>query len=139
MEAEDQLSNNKASKDTVDALERELKSKIQTIGTLKHDVVQLQGHLSEALQKLKAAGATGESVDRSVISNLLVQFLSCKKDEKKSRDILKIIASLLKLSAEDEVKIGLSADQSQVDTAKGSTDASFTDMWIAFLYKEAGL
>ena len=140
--AEHELANTKASFEKMENLELELKLKVQMIGTLKHDIAELQSHLSEALQKLKASGATGDAVDRSVISNLLVQFLSCKNDDKRAREILKVISSFLRLSKDDQAKIGLT--ENQADTAnspdgKTSSDASFTDMWITFLYKEAGL
>lgn len=53
--------------DAVDAkpLKKELAEKTALIGQLRHDIVQLQSHLSEAMRYMKQ-GSSEDSVDRYV-------------------------------------------------------------------------
>lgn len=121
-----------SSKDT-GKLESLVSSKDLEIQKLKHDIASLQSHLSEAMRRLKS-GLNSDIVDKKLISNLFVQFLSLPRGDTKKFEILDVISGILDLSTSDKVKIGLL--NQKVDSPQEST---FTDMWISFLYKEAGV
>ena len=108
-------------------------SKDSEIQKLKHDISSLQSHLSEAMRRLKS-GLNSDIVDKKLISNLFVQFLSLPRGDSKKFEILDVISGILDLSQSDKVKIGLLHDK--IESPQEST---FTDMWISFLYKEAGV
>jgi predicted RNase H-like nuclease (RuvC/YqgF family) len=108
-------------------------SKDSEIQKLKHDISSLQSHLSEAMRRLKS-GLNSDIVDKKLISNLFVQFLSLSRGDSKKFEILDVISGILDLSKSDKVKIGLLHDK--IESPQEST---FTDMWISFLYKEAGV
>ena len=141
MTCEKNLSDLDLNKNSIQHLQSEIQDKNGLIGKLKHDVLQLQSHLSEAMKRLKS-GSDDEFVDKKLITNLFVQFLSLSQGDGKKYEILQIISSILNLNSLDQMKIGLlksspttSLNKSQEPTAP----ASFTDMWITFLYKEAGI
>lgn len=119
-------------------LEAELLLKNELIVKLKHDVAQLQSHLSEAMKRLKD-GVNDDRVDRHLVTNLFVQFLSYPMGDARKFEILGVIAGILRLSDEDRVRIGLSRGNRAVSSSgQPSEENSFTDMWIAFLFREAG-
>jgi hypothetical protein len=70
------------------------------------------------------------------MTNLLVQFLSTPRGDSKRFEMLSVIGSILRLSDEDKVKIGLMR-QSRADAAPKSPvgSESLTDLWISFLLK----
>jgi len=108
-------------------------SKDSEIEQLKHDIASLQSHLSEAMRRLKS-GLNSDIVDKKLISNLFVQFLSLGRGDSKKFEILDVISGILDFSKSDKVKVGLLNDK--IESPQEST---FTDMWISFLYKEAGV
>ncbi|KAJ3358090.1 hypothetical protein HDU91_005321 [Kappamyces sp. JEL0680] len=87
-------------------LEKELAEKTALIGQLRHDIVQLQSHLSEAMRYMKQ-GTAEDGVDRKLISNLLIGFVTAKYGDPKRFEILSVIGSILKLSEDEKAKVGL--------------------------------
>ena len=114
-------------------LESLVGSKDSEIEKLKHDIASLQSHLSEAMRRLKS-GLNSDIVDKKLISNLFVQFLSLSRGDSKKFEILDVISGILDFSKSDKVRVGLLHDK--INSPQEST---FTDMWISFLYKEAGV
>lgn len=87
------------------------------IGQLRRDIVQLQSHLNEAMRYMKQ-GSADESVDRQVliivlicvrrlVSNLIIGFLTTKHGDPKRFEILGLMGTILKLSDDEKVKVGL--------------------------------
>eukprot|EP00842_Homolaphlyctis_polyrhiza_P002551 jgi/Hompol1/3297/HPOL_006457-RA len=102
------------------------------------------------MRRMRSGGAE-ESVDRKLIANLIVGFLSASRGDSKRFEILNLISSVLKFSDEEKFKVGLSRTQGASQSLAGavpstsgasgggtgsSTGVSFTDMWISFLLKE---
>ena len=134
LEAESKLLKYKSEATDSTQLLSQVSSKDSEIQKLKHDIANLQSHLSEAMRRLKT-GLNSDIVDKKLISNLIVQFLSLPRGDSKKFEILDVISGILDLSTSDKVKVGLLNDN--VDSPKESS--TFTDMWISFLYKEAGI
>ncbi|KAJ3308792.1 hypothetical protein HDU76_003809 [Blyttiomyces sp. JEL0837] len=99
--------------------------------------ISLETYLSEAIRR---AAAADNQVDRRLISNLIVQFLSTNRGDSKRFEMLQVIASVLRLSDEDKVKIGLLrkvGPSAQAGSPLTPANESFTDLWITFLMREA--
>lgn len=128
--------------------EAELQAKNVLIGKLRHDLLQLQSHLSEAMKRMRS-GNVDDSVDRKLMANLLVGFINAPRGDSKRFEILGLISSVLKFSDDEKFKVGLARRPSAVpgsfdkDQSPLSPNAptqaaseSFMDMWISFLLKE---
>jgi chromosome segregation ATPase len=109
----------KSHKDIV-SLEQELQQKTELIGKLRHDVVQLQSHLSEAMRCMKK-GNSEDTVDKKLIANLIIGFVTLAHGDTKRYEILQLIASILKLSDEEKQKLGLLRTETTPTKLKAST------------------
>lgn len=70
--------------------------------------MQLQSHLSDALRHLKNVSASNDTtVDRRLISNLLMAFLCTPSGDTKRFDILNLIVSVLQFTEEEKFRVGL--------------------------------
>ena len=69
-------------------------------------VIQLQSHLSEAMKRMRS-GANEAFVDRQLLSNLVVGFISAPRGTSKPFEILNVIANILKFTDEEKEKVGL--------------------------------
>jgi hypothetical protein len=69
--------------------------------------VILNEHLTKALRLLKRASPTS-TVDKQVMTNFLLQFLSLPREDTKRFEILNLIASILEWSEEQRQRAGLS-------------------------------
>lgn len=67
-------------------------------------VIQLQTLLSEAMRRMRN-GNGEESVDRKLVSNLLVSFISAPRGDGKRYEMLGLISNVLKFSEDDKVKV----------------------------------
>jgi hypothetical protein len=94
----------KAAKATVEAtqkqleralpFESEVKEKNLLIGKLRHEAVTLNEHLTKALRILKK-GRPEDNVDRQIITNYFLHFLSIDRSDPKKFEALQLIAALL--------------------------------------------
>ncbi|CEJ02400.1 hypothetical protein RMCBS344292_16406 [Rhizopus microsporus] len=121
--------------------EKEIKEKNLLIGKLRHEAIILNEHLVEAMRKLKEE-ASEDSVDRQLISNLLIGFLNTPRGDRKRYDILTIIANVLHLTEEEKEQIGLLRPKQSLGSPPPTAieqpaTESFTDAWISFLLKES--
>jgi chromosome segregation ATPase len=103
-----------------ESLEQELQQKTELIGKLRHDVVQLQSHLSEAMRCMKK-GTSEDTVDKKLIANLIIGFVTLSYGDTKRYEILQLIASILKLSDEEKQKLGLLRAETSPTKGKAST------------------
>ncbi|KAI9004790.1 hypothetical protein BC832DRAFT_558265 [Gaertneriomyces semiglobifer] len=122
------------SENEMETLRKDVAEKNAAIGKLRRDVIQLQSHLSEAMQRLRSSPS--ESVDRTLIVNLLVSFLQLQRGDPKRFQTLSVISSVLGFTDEEKVKVGLMKPAAgwRAEEVQGE---SFTDMWIGFLLKES--
>ncbi|PSN64084.1 hypothetical protein BS50DRAFT_576703 [Corynespora cassiicola Philippines] len=111
--AEDAAASSKATleatkKDLERALpfEKEVKEKNLLIGKLRHEAVTLNEHLTKALRILKK-GRPEDNVDRQIITNYVLHFLSIDRSDPKKFEALQLIAALLGWTDEQREQAGL--------------------------------
>ncbi len=129
---------------SLDELQTELVEKNGIIGKLRHDVIVLQNHLNESLKRLKESSENSvSSMDRRILTNLFVQFLSLPQRDTKRYEILKIMAEMLSFSDGEKEKVGLIRPREKLPrTGSDATSPidkgeKFTDLWVEFLMREA--
>ena len=84
--------------------------------------VILNEHLTKALRLLKRASPSS-SVDKQVITNFLLQFLSLPREDTKRFEILNLISSILEWNDEQRQKAGLARSASK-DTGFRRTNSN---------------
>ncbi|GAA6056136.1 hypothetical protein JCM3770_006012 [Rhodotorula araucariae] len=141
------------------ALTKEVKEKNLLIGKLRHEAVILNEHLTEALRRLKKDSGEN-SVDRRLVSNVLITFLNTPRGDAKRFEMLQLISSILSWSDDQREKVGLqrasgslssssisggrgAAGKGHARSGKGKADdegvenESFSNLFIEFLLKES--
>lgn len=93
-----------------EALEREVKEKNLFIGKLRHEAVILNEHLTESLRQIRRESSEA-LVDRRLVTNLVLQFLSFPRADTKRFEVLKLMASVLQWDDEQREKAGLQRNQ----------------------------
>ncbi|KAJ4357889.1 uncharacterized protein N0V89_002466 [Didymosphaeria variabile] len=106
----------KASKTTLDTtqkeleravpFEKEVKEKNLLIGKLRHEAVTLNEHLTKALRILKK-GRPEDNVDRQIVTNYFLHFLSIDRSDPKKFEALQLISALLGWTDEQKEQAGL--------------------------------
>ncbi|KAI8603817.1 hypothetical protein EDD21DRAFT_368018 [Dissophora ornata] len=152
--AEEQLRHLTLDVEKARLLEKEVKDKNQTIGRLRHEAVIQQGHLNEAMRRLKEENSQN-TVDIPLISNLFISFLNIPRGDQKRFEILQLISGVLKFTDEQREQAGLIRKASSglgamTPTTSGSRSPSmeqmrqhqepkesFIDMWASFLIRES--
>ncbi|KZZ97188.1 golgi matrix protein [Ascosphaera apis ARSEF 7405] len=86
--------------------EKEVREKNLLIGKLRHEAVTLNEHLTKALKFLKK-GRVEDNVDRHLVTNYLLQFLSLDRSDPKKFQVLQLIGALLGWSDEEKEQAGL--------------------------------
>ncbi|KAK2854384.1 hypothetical protein FQN49_005145 [Arthroderma sp. PD_2] len=86
--------------------EKEVKEKNLLIGKLRHEAVTLNEHLTKALRFLKK-GKPEDNVDRNLVTNHFLHFLSLDRSDPKKFQILQLIAALLAWTDEQREQAGL--------------------------------
>ncbi|KAF9361298.1 hypothetical protein BGX26_004483 [Mortierella sp. AD094] len=129
--AEEQLHHLTLDVEKARQLEREVKEKNQLIGKLRHDAVIQQGHLTEAMRRLKEEN-NQNTVDIPLISNLFISFLNIPRGDQKRFEILQLISGVLKFTDEQREQAGLIRRAgglgSMTPTASGSRSPSMEQM-----------
>ena len=74
--------------------EKEVKEKNLLIGKLRHEAVTLNEHLTKALRILKK-GRPEDNVDRQIVTNYFLHFLSIDRSDPKKFEALQLISALL--------------------------------------------
>ncbi|KAF8155719.1 hypothetical protein B0H34DRAFT_714546 [Crassisporium funariophilum] len=155
--AELQLEESQTNITRTQELEKEVKEKNLLIGKLRHEAVIINEHLMEALRRLRR-NSTDSNVDRRLVTNVLLQFLTTPRADSKRFEMLSLLASILVWSDPEREKAGLQRIASpEVSTtsfwgrsssagspAKGGADLeksdeteSFSKLWVEFLLTEA--
>ncbi|CAO2658523.1 Nn.00g062460.m01.CDS01 [Neocucurbitaria sp. VM-36] len=86
--------------------EKEVKEKNLLIGKLRHEAVTLNEHLTKALRILKK-GRPEDNVDRQIITNYFLHFLSIDRSDPKKFEALQLISALLGWTDEQREQAGL--------------------------------
>ncbi|GAA5965070.1 hypothetical protein JCM8115_006650 [Rhodotorula mucilaginosa] len=142
-------------------LAKEVKEKHLLIGKLRHEAVILNEHLIEAMRRLKRDSGEN-SVDRRLVSNVLITFITTPRGDSKRFEMLQLIASILSWTDDQREKVGLQRASGALSSSsvissgragargharsgkgkavedEGVENESFSNLWIEFLLKEAG-
>ncbi|KAK9256895.1 hypothetical protein V1507DRAFT_448443 [Lipomyces tetrasporus] len=105
-ELKSRLDNAETDLEKMRPFEKEVKEKTLLIGKLRHEAVILNEHLTKALRLLKK-GTPDENVDRQLITNLLLSFLSLPRSDTKRFEILQLIAACLSWNEDQRTTAGL--------------------------------
>jgi len=86
--------------------EKEVKEKNLLIGKLRHEAIVLNDHLTKALRYLKKTKPE-DNVDRQIITNYLLQFLTLDRGDVKRFQVLQVMAGYLNWTDEQREQAGL--------------------------------
>ncbi|KAI0262540.1 hypothetical protein BC834DRAFT_890646 [Gloeopeniophorella convolvens] len=149
LQAELQLEETSTNSTKTQALEQEVKEKTLLIGKLRHEAVIINEHLMEALRRLRR-GAANTSVDRRLVTNVLLTFLNTPRGDTKRFEMLGLLASILSWTDDERARAGLQRSGTNPPSAVSSparprpleldkTDEteSFSRLWVEFLLTEA--
>lgn len=146
-------------------LTQQVKEKNLLIGKLRHEAVILNEHLTEALRRLRN-DQSDFNVDKRLVTNLLLQFVTTPRNDGKRFEMLNLIASVLDWTDDQRETAGLqkptsssaalgqnsrrkSSTTSNPTTASGQAsnasasasnvggDESFSNLFVEFLLSEA--
>ncbi|CAI4051943.1 hypothetical protein SKDZ_15G3580 [Saccharomyces kudriavzevii ZP591] len=117
--------------------EEESKQHILQIGKLRHEAIILNEHLTKALAMLKKS-SDSESVDKELISNLLISFVSIPRADPRKFEVLELLSNFLNWDEDKKQQAGLISnnDQSRNSSAVSRTE-SFVSLWTNYLEKES--
>ncbi|EJS41652.1 rud3p [Saccharomyces arboricola H-6] len=117
--------------------EEESKQHILQIGKLRHEAIILNEHLTKALAMLKKS-SDSESVDKELISNLLISFVSIPRADPRKFEVLELLSNFLNWDEDKKQQAGLISnnDQSRNSGAASRTE-SFVSLWTNYLEKES--
>ena len=104
--AESQLSGARKDSEHVAQLSQEVKEKNLLIGKLRHEAVIMNEHLREALRRLKK-DSNEFNVDRRLVSNVLVSFITTPRQDSKRFEMLKLLSTILAWSDDQREQVGL--------------------------------
>lgn len=154
--AEAELSETQSNTPRVLDLEKEVKEKNLLIGKLRHEAVILNEHLKEALRRLRR-NSSETNVDRRLVTNVVLSFLSTPRADTKRYEMLTLLASILSWNDQEREKAGLQRNQptnsasfwGRSSSSPASSPAraaeldktdeteSFSRLWVEFLMTEA--
>ncbi|PHH84844.1 hypothetical protein CDD83_1287 [Cordyceps sp. RAO-2017] len=86
--------------------EKEVKEKNLLIGKLRHEAIVLNDHLTKALRYLKKTKPE-DNVDRQVVTNHLLHFLTLDRGDAKRFQVLQVMAGYLDWTDEQREQAGL--------------------------------
>ncbi|CAE7062146.1 unnamed protein product [Rhizoctonia solani] len=162
LQAEAELAESTHNSERVNTLEKEVKEKNLLIGKLRHEAVIINEHLTIALRKLRSSAASSSSsVDRELVSNILLAFLNAPRTDGTRFEMLTVLANVLGWGETEREKAGLqrgggsgaitpigtgvvarklstaSAGGKHFELDGSDETDSFSKMWVEFLLKEA--
>jgi DNA repair exonuclease SbcCD ATPase subunit len=110
-------------------LEQELNTKQLQIGKLRHEAIILNEHLTKSLQLIRKSSQS-TTVDRELITNLFISFVTIPRGDSKKYEVLQLISNFLGWNDEQKQTVGL---------IHGSTarKESFVSLWTDFLERES--
>jgi len=130
----------------IDELKSEIHNKQLSIGKLRHEAIILNEHLTKALSMLRQGGdSSKKSVDKELISNVLISFLQFPRGDTKKFEALGLIGALLEWDELQKLAAGLThvpnTKNQQTKLDKDGNEVlvrqSFVSLWTEFLEKES--
>ncbi|KAF9479791.1 hypothetical protein BDN70DRAFT_878430 [Pholiota conissans] len=154
--AELQLEESQTNITRTQELEKDIKDKKLLIDKLRHEAVIINEHLMEALRRLRR-NSTETNVDRRLVTNVLLAFLSTPRADSKRFEMLSLLASILSWNDQEREKAGLqrinatepvhgssfwgrstsASGTRQPEVEKSDETESFSRLWVEFLLTEA--
>ncbi|GEQ69915.1 hypothetical protein JCM33374_g3591 [Metschnikowia sp. JCM 33374] len=123
-------------KETIKSLQEEVHSKSLVIGKLRHEAIILNEHLTKSISMLKQqSGDTNKTVDRELVSNLILKFLQIPRGDTKKFEALSLIGGLLDWDEEKKIQAGLSHSGKNDDNKPQRS--GIISLWTEFLDKES--
>ncbi|KAJ7158397.1 hypothetical protein C8R43DRAFT_1124991 [Mycena crocata] len=104
--AELQLEETQTNTSRTQELEKEVKEKSLLIEKLRHEAIIINEHLMEALRRLRR-NSTDTNVDRRLVTNVLLSFLTTPRADAKRFEMLSLLASVLSWTDPEREKAGL--------------------------------
>ncbi|KZT69193.1 hypothetical protein DAEQUDRAFT_757173 [Daedalea quercina L-15889] len=157
LNAELQLQESSTSSARTQELEKEVKEKQLLIGKLRHEAVIMNEHLMEALRRLRQS-STDTNVDRRLVTNVLLSFLSTPRGDPKRFEMLSLLATILSWTEDERERAGLQhkggpmpamsavsgfftrgspTRTRNLELEKTDETESFSRLWVEFLLTEA--
>ncbi|KAG2156857.1 uncharacterized protein EDB93DRAFT_1125997 [Suillus bovinus] len=149
LDAEAQLDELKINASRTQELEQDVKEKNLLIGKLRHEAVIINEHLMEALRRLRR-NSSDTNVDRRLVNNVLLSFLSTPRADAKRFEMLTLLASILSWTDAEREKAGLQRSsitassgtsfwglKRTVDLERTDETESFSRLWVEYLLTEA--
>ncbi|KAK7039532.1 guanylate kinase [Favolaschia claudopus] len=155
LNAELQLEETQTNTSRTQELEKEVKDKTLLIEKLRHEAIIINEHLMEALRRLRR-NSSDTNVDRRLVTNVLLSFLTTPRADPKRFEMLTLLASVLSWSDPEREKAGLQRSQSSLapptsfwgrsststppktaELDKTDETESFSRLWVEFLLTEA--
>ncbi|KAF7325880.1 Guanylate kinase [Mycena kentingensis (nom. inval.)] len=155
--AELELEESKTNTSRTQVLEKEVKEKTVLVEKLRHEAIILNEHLMEALRRLRR-NSTDTNVDRRLVTNVLLSFLTTPRADAKRFEMLTLLASILSWTDIEREKAGLQRIQSNLapppssfwgrrsststppapsELEKTDETESFSRLWVEFLLTES--
>jgi chromosome segregation ATPase len=124
-------------------LEKEVKEKNLQLGKLRHEAVTLNEHLTRALRMIQKT-SQGDTVDKQLVTNMLLSFLSLPRADTKRFEVLNLISNYLGWNDDQNIQAGLSRSgatpgKSPLSPRTRSEESSggFMSMFADFLERES--
>lgn len=120
-------------------LQEEVHSKQLIVGKLRHEAIILNEHLTKSLSMLKQQlNNTNNTIDKELISNVLLNFLQIPRGDTKKFEALLLISALLEWDDARKVQAGLSHSIGSRSQEEGRPlRLNFVSLWTDFLEKES--
>ncbi|OBA21976.1 hypothetical protein METBIDRAFT_39197, partial [Metschnikowia bicuspidata var. bicuspidata NRRL YB-4993] len=116
-------------------LEEDVHSKQLIIGKLRHEAIILNEHLTKSLLMLKQKlGDSDHTVDRELVSNMVLNFVQIPRGDTKKFEALSLLAGLLDWDDQKKIQAGL-MHSGRADESKQRL--GLISLWTDFLDKES--
>lgn len=129
----------RAAKAQIALLEAEVNNKQLLIGKLRHEAVILNEHLTKSLTMLKQhlQSSPNNTIDKELISNVVVSFLQFPRGDPKKFEALQLVSALLGWDETQKIAAGLSHGGGAQQGDKHPLRESFVSLWTEYLEKES--
>lgn len=130
----------RAAKAQIAQLEAEVNNKQLLIGKLRHEAVILNEHLTKSLTMLKQhlQSSPNNTIDKELISNVVVSFLQFPRGDPKKFEALQLVSALLGWDETQKIAAGLSHGGGGAQQGdKHPLRESFVSLWTEYLEKES--
>lgn len=128
----------KSENERILSLEEDVQSKQVIIGKLRHEAIILNEHLTKSLSMLRQQLNEGEgTVDKELISNMLINFLQIPRGDTKKFEALQVISDFLDWDDTRNIQAGLANRGAAERGDEKPARLTFISLWTDFLDKES--